>query len=81
MIFTDVKNDPNWHFESTIYDMYQKRIPVVEILSLLASDSSWSHMATKEQSEQVYALFNKVYGFANILSRREEQQKRYQMKK
>ena len=30
--------------------------------------------------EQVMTLFNKVYGFAKGLSRREEQQKRYQKK-
>jgi hypothetical protein len=37
-------------------------------------------MATKKQTKSIFGLFNKVYGFAEGLSRREEQQKRYQKK-
>ena len=34
-------------------------------------------MANKQQSDQILELFNKVYGFDKGLSRRGEQQKRY----
>ena len=72
--------DPDWHEESVIFELYNQRIPINEFMSLMSSDNEWSHMANKKQMEQVMTLFNKVYGFAKGLSRREEQQKRYQKK-
>ena len=72
-IFTDIQDDPDWHEESTIYDHYNKRIPVKEIFSLLSSDKQWSYMANKQQTEKVYELFDKIYGYDKGLSRLEEQ--------
>ena len=50
-IFCDVSMDPDWHEESVIFELYNQRIPIVEFLSLMSSDSEWSHMANKKQME------------------------------
>lgn len=48
-IFIETKDDPEWFAESVFYDLYQKRIPINDFLSLLSSDPLWSHMATSKQ--------------------------------
>ena len=54
-----------------MYELYQKRISVLEFLSLLSADTDWSHMASQKQTRKVFALFDKVYGFAKGLGRLE----------
>jgi hypothetical protein len=59
-------------------NLYEQRIPITEFMALFSADDDWSHMATKQQSERVFELFDKAYGYVKGLSRLEEQQKRYQ---
>lgn len=80
-IFTDVVDDPEWESESAIFELYENRIPILELLSLLTSDSKWAHVADKGQYEKILGLFNKVYGYKQGLSRIQEIQKRYREKK
>lgn len=77
-IFIETKDDPEWFAESVFFDLYQKRIPINEFLQMISSDPLWTHMATSKQQTQLKALFDKVYGYTKSLSRREEQNKRYQ---
>ena len=77
-IFRDVAQDPDWFDESLMCNLYQQRIPITEFMALFSADDDWSHMATKQQSERVFELFDKAYGYVKGLSRLEEQQKRYQ---
>ena len=77
-IFRDVAQDPDWFDESLMCNLYEQRIPIAEFMALFSADEDWSHMATKQQSERVFELFDKAYGYVKGLSRLEEQQKRYQ---
>ena len=76
-IFLEIVEDPSWHDESILYDVYANRIPVVDFLALIASDPEWSHLANKAQTKKILDLFDKVYGYAKGRSRLEEQNKRY----
>lgn len=69
LIFQEVSEDKNWFENSIMYDLYCQRISAVEFLTLLASDSEWSYLATQQQTKKVIALFDKVYGFAETMSR------------
>lgn len=71
-IFRDVNDDPSWFEESTLYELYDQRIPLTEIFSLLTCDKEWSHMATKKQTKKIFELFDKVYGYTKGRSRLEE---------
>ena len=77
-IFQETKDDPDWFIESLIYKLYSERIPISEFLGLISSDDSWSHMASAKQMHELHKLFDKVYGYTKSLSRRQEQNKRYQ---
>jgi hypothetical protein len=68
----DNLNDPNWHHESIIYKILKKRISVIEFLSLFFCDKDWTHLSTRNQTEKIFDLFNKVYGYSKDLSKIEE---------
>jgi hypothetical protein len=48
------------------------RIPINEFLSMISTDTDWSHLANKEQTNKIIELFDKVYGYFKGLSRQEE---------
>ena len=71
-IFQDISDDPDWYEDSFLFEIFSKRIPAYEFISLFFSDEQWSHIANKKQSDQILELFNKVYGYIKGLSRLEE---------
>ena len=73
-IFREVESDPTWFEDSFLYELYSKRIPIDEFMSLLTSDDEWSHLANEMQTKKVLNLFDKVYGFAQTMSRMKQLQ-------
>jgi hypothetical protein len=77
-IFDDSEEKQNFPEESVLRELLRQRIPITEFLSLLVSDSSWSHVANKSQTLSVFELFDKVYGYVRGRTRLDEQNARYQ---
>lgn len=47
-IFSEVSEDPEWHEDSYIYNLYQDRVPIQELLSLFTCDKEYSYVASKK---------------------------------
>lgn len=55
-------------------------MPILEFLSLLSTDTEWTHLAKNKQADKVLRLLEAVYGFVRGRSRHEEEAHRFRKK-